>query len=179
MSATVRPATDDDVAALGRLLRDCVSDGASVGYLADVDTATTEAFWRARLADPDALVMVADLAGDPGGVRPDGQVVGTVTLLPATMPNGRHRAEVSKLLVAPAARGRGLARQLLRALEAEALQRGCWLLLLDTQTGSAAEGLYAADGWVVTGVLPDHAATPDGVLRPTTFMSKRLARPGH
>jgi GNAT superfamily N-acetyltransferase len=174
MSASVRPATGDDVGALGRLLGDCVRDGASVGYLADVDVATSEAFWRARLADPDALVLVADLDD-----RVDGRVVGTVTLLPAPMPNGRHRAEVSKLLVAPAARGRGLARQLLRALEAEALQRGCWLLLLDTQTGSAAEGLYAADGWAVTGMLPDHAATPDGVLRPTTFMSKRLARPGH
>lgn len=170
MTATVRSATDDDVVALGRLLADCVRDGASVGYLAEVDPATTEAFWRARLADSDALVLVAD---------GEGQVVGTVTLLPATMPNGRHRAEVSKLLVAPQARGRGVARQLLRALEVEALHRGCWLLLLDTQTGSAAEGLYAADGWAVTGVLPDHAATPDGVLRPTTFMSKRLTRRGH
>ena len=170
MSATGRPATHGDVASLGRLLRDCVRDGASVGYLAAVDTATTEAFWQGRLADRDALVLVADL---------DGRVVGTVTLLPAAMPNGAHRAEVSKLLVAPTARGRGLARQLLRALEVEALARGRWLLLLDTQTGSRAEGLYAADGWVVTGVVADHAATPDGVLRPTSFMSKRLARPGH
>lgn len=105
-------------------------------------------------------------------------MVGTVILLSATMPNGRHRAEVSTLLVAPPARGRGVARLLLQALEAEALDRGCWLLLLDTRTGSAAEGRYAAGGWEVMGVPPDHAATPDGVLQPTTFMSKRLTRPG-
>lgn len=170
MRGSVRPAAADDVAALGRLLVDCVRAGASVGYLADVDTATTEAFWQRRLADPDAVVLVASR---------DDRVVGTVTLLLSAMPNGRHRAEISKLLVAPAERGRGVARLLLRSLESEALGRGRWLLLLDTETGSAAEGLYAADGWVVTGVVADHAATPDGVLRPTTFMTKRLARPGH
>ena len=47
-------------------------------------------------------------------------------------------------------------------------------LLLDTQTGSVAERVYERWGWVRVGVVPDYAADPDGVLAPTTFMTKDL-----
>jgi acetyltransferase len=81
---------------------------------------------------------------------------------------------VAKLLVDPAARGRRTAGALLAALEAEALRRGRWLLVLDTRTGSLAEPLYERWGWHRVGVIEDYAADPDGTLAPTTVMTKRL-----
>jgi GNAT superfamily N-acetyltransferase len=87
---------------------------------------------------------------------------------------GAHRAEVAKLLVHRGARGQGLASGLLQQLEAEARQRGRWLLTLDTQTGSRAEGLYERHGWQRVTVIDEYAATPDGLPSPTTIMTKRL-----
>ena len=48
------------------------------------------------------------------------------------------------------------------------------LLVLDT-AGEAAERLYAALGYEVSGAIPDFAMTPDGTkLEPTKIMYKRL-----
>ncbi|MDQ1708699.1 MAG: hypothetical protein QOG49_84 [Frankiaceae bacterium] len=153
----------DDLAAV---LVDCVAGGASVGFLDPLELDVAREWWQRTLRDAYALTWVA---------RDDsGRVVGCVRLLPSGYPNGKHRAEVAKLLVHRAARGRGVSSALMRQLEAGALERGRWLLLLDTQTDSHAERLYQRWGWQRLGVLDDHAYTPDGVLAPTTFMSKRL-----
>ncbi|MFD1150286.1 GNAT family N-acetyltransferase [Saccharothrix hoggarensis] len=88
--------------------------------------------------------------------------------------NGTHRAEVAKLVVHRDARGAGLGRALLDVAEREAARRGATLLVLDTQTGSPAERLYRRAGWTEVGVIPDYAADPDRVLRPTTLFYKRV-----
>ena len=72
------------------------------------------------------------------------------------------------------ARGAGIATTLMDHAEAEAVRRGRTLLLLDTQTGSPAECLYARHGWSVVGVIDDYAALPDGRPAATTIMTKRL-----
>lgn len=108
-----------------------------------------------------------------------GAVVGCVRLVPSPYPNGRHRAEVSKLVVHPRSRGRGVASLLMSALEAQARDMGRTLLVLDTHTGSPAEGIYAHWGWQTVGVIEDFAFTPDGVLAPTTIMCKRLCVARH
>ena len=59
-------------------------------------------------------------------------------------------------------------------LEEQAREQGRWLLQLDTETGSPAEGLYLRLGWQRLGVLPDHAVRPYGGLAPTTFLYQRL-----
>ena len=97
-----------------------------------------------------------------------------VQLHPAPLPNGAHRATVAKLLVHRSARRSGVATALMEVLEQEALAQGRWLLQLDTETGSAAEGMYLARGWQVLGVLQDHAVRPGGGLAPTSFLFKRL-----
>lgn len=79
------------------------------------------------------------------------------------------------LIVDRVARGRGLGRDLLAVAEEAAAQAGVTLLLLDTQTGSAAERLYRKAGWTEVGVVPDYAADPAGDLRPTTFFFKALS----
>jgi GNAT superfamily N-acetyltransferase len=162
-----RGETEEIAPALAEVLLDCVDDGASVGFLSGFSLAGATRWWLDALAPERTLTWVARC-------RPWPDVVGVVQLKMAAYPNGSHRADVVKLLVHRRARGRGVASALMSALEAEAVRRGRWLLLLDTETDSLAEGLYEAWGWQRVGVVEDHAAAPDGTLRPTTFFAKRL-----
>lgn len=156
------------VSGLAALLLDAVDDGASVGFTASLTSAQAEAWWRslAPALTDDRVVLWAAKDG--------GRLIGTVQLRLETSPNGRHRAEIAKLLVHRAARGRGVARRILATAEALAAATGRTLLMLDTQTGSAAESLYRTTGWSELGTLPDYAADPSGALRPTTFFHKSL-----
>jgi GNAT superfamily N-acetyltransferase len=157
-------------AELASVLADCVEGGASVGFVLPFTVEDARAWWLDALAEPGALTFVARPDDGAGG----GRAVGVVRLHPVAKPNGSHRADVAKLLVHREARGRGVARALMDALEAEAARRGRWLLVLDTETGSPAEGLYARRGYERAGTVPAYAGVPDGTLVPTTFMWKRL-----
>jgi GNAT superfamily N-acetyltransferase len=152
---------------LADLLTDTVDDGASIGFLAPLDRAAAVAWWRERADGVRAgrLAVWAAWSGD--------RVVGTVSLAFADKPNSRHRAELVKLMVHRDARGRGLGRGLLTVAEDAAVAAGITLLHLDTETDSAAERLYDSAGWTRAGVIPDYAASPAGVLRPTTLYYKR------
>lgn len=154
---------------LAALLQDAVHGGASVGFLAPLGHAEAAAWWRG----------VAEEAA--GGVRsvwaaygPDGGLSGVITLVRATMPNQPHRADISKLLVHQGARGRGLGSRLLAAAEAAAADEGLTLLVLDTETGSAAEGLYRKAGWTRAGTIPHYALDPSGTPHATTYYFKVL-----
>ncbi|MEV5605844.1 GNAT family N-acetyltransferase [Streptomyces sp. NPDC052299] len=155
---------------LAALLVETVENGSSVGFLAPLERGTAAEWWRARAASVDADGLRVWIARD--GER----VAGTVALVRAPLPNARHRAEVAKLMVRPSARGRGLGRELLAAAERAAAEDGVTLLVLDTETGSPAERLYRAAGWTECGSVPDYAAGPDGVLKPTTFYYKAVGR---
>ena len=78
------------------------------------------------------------------------------------------------LLVAQGARRRGIARMLLRAAEAAALEVGRELLGLDTPTVGGAEPLFQAEGWRELGVIPGYARGADGTGEATTFFWKPL-----
>lgn len=158
----------EHAADLAEVLADAVEDGASVGFLTPVDRAELRAWWSAlapALDDGSLLLWAA---------RVDGRIVGTVQVRLTSYPNGRHRAELAKLLVHRDARGRGVGRDLLESAERGAADLGVTLLLLDTQTGSTAERLYVALGWTTVGVVPNHALDPAGVPRPTTFLFKAI-----
>ena len=170
MSTTRLDAAQLDLAIeeLAGLLAETVESGASVGFLAPLARAEAVAWWRGRSAAVAAgrlLVWVA--YGEPG------RVLGTVSLALADKPNSAHRAELVKLMVRRDARGRGLGRSLLTRAEEAAAARGITLLHLDTETGSPAEHLYRSSGWTPVGAIPDYAADPAGVLRPTTIYYKR------
>ncbi|MGX1315949.1 GNAT superfamily N-acetyltransferase [Streptomyces calvus] len=154
---------------LGELLADTVAGGASVGFLAPLDHAAAVAWWRER----SEAVAAGRLAVWAAYEEP-GRVLGTVSLALQDKPNSAHRAELVKLMVHRAARGRGLGRGLLAVAEEQAAARGITLLHLDTETGSPAEHLYRSSGWTPAGTVPDYAADPAGVLRPTTIYYKRL-----
>ena len=101
---------------------------------------------RYRVASPDPAQFVApgvflridDAEGAPlacGGLR-------------EIAPDQGRRFEVKHLYVAPPARGSGLGRRLLTALEAHARQQGASWLVLDTNRSlEAAAGLYRSSGF--------------------------------
>lgn len=153
---------------LAALLVETVEEGSSVGFLAPLDREVAAAWWRERAAAVDAGGLGVWIARD--GER----VAGTIGLVRAPLPNARHRAEVAKLMVRPTARGRGVGRSLLAAVEEWAAGSGVTLLILDTETGSPAERLYRAAGWTACGTVPAYAGDPAGVLKPTTFYYKEV-----
>jgi GNAT superfamily N-acetyltransferase len=155
---------------LADLLVDTVAGGASVGFLAPLDRTAAVAWWQAR-ADAVAAGQWAVWAAYEGG-----RTIGTVSLAFPDKPNSRHRAELVKLMVHRDARGRGLGRGLLATAEEAAIDAGVTLLHLDTETDSPAERLYGSAGWTRAGVIPDFAASPAGVLRPTTIYYKHVGR---
>jgi GNAT superfamily N-acetyltransferase len=160
-------ASETDVDQLATLLSDCADTGASVGFLAPLPHDLAATWWRATLGSPGTRTWVAR--------DDDGLIVGCVRLTPATMPNSPHRGDVSKLLVALGSRGAGLAGRLMETLEQDARGRGLTLLMLDTETGSPAQGFYQRRGWELIGTVPDYALSATGELAPTTILAKRLA----
>ncbi|GHG85057.1 GNAT family N-acetyltransferase [Streptomyces lanatus] len=158
----------DLIGDLADLLMDAVADGASVGFLAPLDRTAAEAWWKERAAAVGAGRIAVWVAQEGG------RTVGTVGLDFPAKPNSRHRAELVKLMVHRDARRRGLGRRLLTTAEHAAIGAGVSLLHLDTETDSGAERLYEAAGWTRAGVIPDYAASPAGVLRPTTLYYKHV-----
>ncbi|WP_312242711.1 GNAT family N-acetyltransferase [Pantoea sp.] len=151
------------------LLQACVAFGASVGFTDAADGAAIKDFWQNRiqsLAGQEARLLVARAAG---------RVVGTVMVNGSAMPNGRHRAEISKLLVHPQARRQGIARRLMQQAEALAQAAGLSLLVLDTRSGDVAGDLYLSLGWRIAGSIPAYAQSTEGKLDATTLMYKILA----
>ena len=152
---------------LREILFDAVSGGFSIGFLERLSAGEADAFWNALLEDlgPNRRMWVA---------RSNGRVLGTVQFERCSKPNGRHRAEVQKLLVHSRARGLGLGRRLMETLEAGARADGIRLLFLDTFEGSGAEQMYAHLGWQRAGVIPEYAAAPDGTLGATVLFYRLL-----
>ena len=162
--------TDLDVQldALAAVLADVVAGGASVSYMAPFSHEDARGAFEGFAAEVEQgrRLLLAAFA--------DGDLVGTVQVILALPPNQPHRAEIAKLLVHRAARGRGLARSLMERAEAEARAEGKTLLVLDTVTGDAAERLYEQLGWYRVGVIPGYALYPDGRPCDTTVFWKSL-----
>jgi acetyltransferase len=163
------PAATSHLDDLVTMLVDIVQGGASVGFLADITPEEAQAFWQTVLEATWQDSRVLLIAEDD-----DGRTVGTAQLDISTRPNGRHRAEVQKVLVHPQAQGQGVGRQLMEQLERLARERQLKLLVLDTTLGSAGERLYSRLGYVRLGEIPDFAVYPDGQLHPTVVFYKQL-----
>jgi len=118
------------------------------------------------LRDGSRVLVVARGAG--------GELLGTAQLDLCARPNGRHRAEVVKVIVHTKARRRGIGRALMLALEDEARRQGRGTLVLDTRRGDPAERLYAGVGYTLAGVIPAYARSAGGALEPSAFYYKLL-----
>ncbi len=160
----------DAIGDLTDILHACVHDGASIGFVLPFSGEQARAYWQERvfpvLQSGGLEVFIA---------RQDGQILGTLQLVSAQMPNQRHRADVAKLLVHPKARRRGLGVALMRALEARARSLGKTLLVLDTRSSDPSRILYQNIGFETAGEIPDYCRSPaEERLEPTTYMYKAL-----
>jgi GNAT superfamily N-acetyltransferase len=157
------------------LVVDAVEGGASVNFLAGVTLAQAAAWWSDRIPEIVAGTTTAFVVIEPDGTAlGSGPIVGTTLLIRSRNQNSPHRAEIGKVLVHHSARRRGLGRALMEAAEARAGADGRWLLVLDTEAGSAADAFYRSLGWQELGTMPNHAYRSDGVLAPTTYFWKDL-----
>jgi ribosomal protein S18 acetylase RimI-like enzyme len=164
------PMAEARLSQLAELLHACVEDGASVNFVNPFTLEEAAAYWRDKVLAP-----VAGGRRDLFAVERGGRIVGSVQLDRDTPPNGRHRADVTKLLVHPHARRQRLATQLMDALEARATEKGRVLLTLDTRTGDPADALYRARGYVALGEIPGYCRDPfDRGVDPTTILYKQL-----
>lgn len=170
---TIRIITAEETRAavpdLSEVLSDCINGGASLGFMLPFEPKNAIGYWN-EIAD----------AVEKGGIilavaEVEEKVVGTVQVGLASKPNQPHRGDLMKLLVHRSARGLGLSRRLMEAVEAEAARRGRSLLVLDTATGSDAEKIYPRLGWERVGVIPDYALWPQGGFCATTLFYKRVA----
>jgi ribosomal protein S18 acetylase RimI-like enzyme len=146
-----RAALAKTVERLAEILRACVHEGASIGFIMPFERSEARAYWLDRVAPPHAaggkLVLIATL-GD--------EIAGTAQLDLDSMPSKRHHAEVSKVLVDPAFRRAGVGRALMQEIERHAAREDRWLLTLDT-AGDAAEALYRSLGYRLAGAIPNYA----------------------
>ena len=160
-----------DLRGLGELLHAYVETGAGVNFVLPYSLEESEEYWSGavlpKLRAGGSVLMVA---------KRGARVVGSVRLDLVPMPNQPHRAEVSKLLVHPDFRRRGIARAMMQQLERRAAALNRTLLTLDTRTGDPSEALYTGLGYVTVGIVPDFALDTfgSGRLDPTTIMYKKL-----
>jgi GNAT superfamily N-acetyltransferase len=153
---------------LAGLLIDSVDAGASMGFHPPLSMDKAQSFFAGvgkSVGNGDALLLGAFL---------DGRLIGSVQLKMESKENGSHRAEVAKLLVHSSFRGQGIATELMNFLAEVARANNRTLLMLDTETGSAAEFLYRKLGWQELGVVPGHTIEKDGTPSSTTFFWRKI-----
>lgn len=136
-SFEVRSACPVDLPALAALF-----DGYRVFYGQPSDPVRAGAFLRERLERGDSHLLLAEDA--------QGVALGFVQLYPSFTSVGTARIEIlNDLFVAGAARGRGVARALIRRAADDARSRGAVRLVLSTAVDNMpAQSLYVAEGWV-------------------------------
>jgi GNAT superfamily N-acetyltransferase len=157
--------TEGDTAALVDLIYDAIHANNSVGFLLTTSKSELHEFWEQELHDAANTFVIA---------RANGVIVGVVIVTRETRPNGRHRAELRKLIVHSDYQQKGIGRGLEQRASDFAQREGITLLYLDSATDFLIERVYEAWGWQKAGSIPDYSSKPDGTLEPTTYFYKLL-----
>lgn len=103
---------------LAALVREAVEGGASLGFLPPLTAADARTYWQSLVPDlrvGSRLLFAIYSAED---------LVGSAQLLLSRAPNARHRADVQKVFVTQALKGRGVGRALMEAVHDVARHRG-------------------------------------------------------
>ncbi|RRN57135.1 tRNA adenosine(34) deaminase TadA [Pseudoxanthomonas sp. SGNA-20] len=167
-AARIGPASPADIEALSALLVETVANNGSVGFMHPLPLDEARAFWRGALeavARGERVVLCA---------WQDGQLLATGSLALVQAPSQPHRAELTKVMTAPAARGRGVGAALVQALEQAARERGRRLLTLDASLIEGATAFYRRLGYHTAGDIPEYAYKPLGGLGATRILWKLL-----
>jgi ribosomal protein S18 acetylase RimI-like enzyme len=158
----------EHLSGLMEVLHTSVNAGASVNFILPYSLDDSRAFWLDKVlpaVQQGGRILLVALLGE--------KLVGTVQLIIEMPPNQAHRGEVTKLLVHPEFRNRGVARQLMSVLEQRAYALGKRLITLDTRTGDKAEPLYQSLGYQTAGIIPGFARnTEEDRYHSTTYMYK-------
>lgn len=163
-------AYDSHIEGLTGLLHACVHAGASVNFILPFPEEEARAFWTGRVA----RAMRTGKRRLWAGVE-EGRVASCVMLDWDLTPNQSHRCEVTKLLVHPGFRRRGLAAALMSRLLDGAREEGKTLVTLDTVPGTAAQFVYERAGFAMAGIIPAFARHPiEDRLEPTAYMYREL-----
>jgi len=147
---------DAHIPALVELLRDAVAGGASLGFHSPLHRDVARDYW---------LIVRRDLQAGTRhllGAFDADRIIGSGQLALPIWPNAHHRAEVQKLFVADAMRGRGVGRLLVGALHDAARARGRSLILLSARRGGTAEDFYKRLGYKAIGVVPGYSVGSGG-----------------
>jgi GNAT superfamily N-acetyltransferase len=111
--------------------------------------------------EPGRPPSAADIAVVLVARDDDGTPIGCGALRPL----GDGEAELTRMYVVPAARGRGVSKLLLAGLEVEALSRGWTTLRLETGPRQAeAVGLYTRAGYEPAAAFGGHAEEQDSLF---------------
>jgi GNAT superfamily N-acetyltransferase len=140
----------------------------ALGLLGPLDFDVVRADYQSTVNALDGverILVVAEL---------DGGVVGMAQLVRSGATNARHRAEVRRVAVASAARGSGVGRGLMAAVEEAARANGLTLLWLTTHADTDADRFYEAIGYARLGVVPSYSRRPDGALATGVFFYREL-----
>lgn len=155
---------EENINELSELLVQVVEDGASIGFLPPLEIAESRGYWEGVL-QPDCILFIAKV---------NHEIAGTVQLHLSMKANGRHRAEVAKLMTHPGFRRMGIGRQLMEKLEEKAKSEGRTLLVLDTREGDPSNQLYHGMGYLEAGKIPNYAKSADGDYHSTVLYYKVL-----
>jgi ribosomal protein S18 acetylase RimI-like enzyme len=157
-----------DLADLCEATEAAIEEGGGFGWVRRPQRETLEKYWRGFLLVPGRSLFVARL---------DGVIAGSAQLIrpPRNNEAQAFSAQLTSSFVAPWARGHGLARGLLAAVEHAARRAGIGILNLDVRdTQQAAIRLYESAGYVRWGTHPAYARVA-GKIVPGHFYYKRLA----
>jgi len=167
----IAPATEADLDALSALLIETIAGNGSVGFMHPLAEEDARAFWSQALASASHGERVVL------GAWRDDRLVGTGTLVLAMAPSQPHRAELTKVMTAHAARGEGVGAALIDALEQSARSHGKSLLTLDAAVIEGATTFYRRLGFHSAGDIPNYAYKPLGGLGATRVFWKSLDEP--
>ena len=158
---------DDHLDKLSSLLIHCVNDGASIGFLRPLNRRISSDYWTAIFEQVKAnqrKLIIAEI---------NNIIVGSVQLIPILIPNQLHRVEISKLIVDPEYRKRGIGSSLIRFVESEAIGLGRNLINFDT-AGEVPINFYKNLGFTPCGSIPNYALDADGRLEPNMIFYKNI-----
>lgn len=136
---SVRPATLNDVAAIIEIERACFSDAWSVAGIEKI------------VADEKSMVFVAEVQNEIVGYA-SAWTIG-------------DEGEITRVAVLDSARGKGIGKVLLQALQHECVWRGARLLFLEVrESNTPARGLYGSCGWLEVGRRKNYYADGEDAL---------------
>jgi ribosomal protein S18 acetylase RimI-like enzyme len=160
--------TGTDLDDLCDAAEDAIAAGGGFGWLAAPPRHIMEAYWRGVLLVPERRVFVARL---------DNTICGSAQLTrpPRNNEAQSFAAQLTSNFIAPWARGHGLAKRIVVAVEEAARAAGFDVLNLDVRaTQEAAIQLYESLGYHRWGVHPDYARVA-GARIAGYFYYKRLS----